>query len=172
MTMLSLLSLLVIFAFWLREPICWHLLSDSLARPPIHTALGWHGDFRYWHGIALFLLNPVVVLNYGQIGALLLAFIHSCFLIAYLIVCYVVILPFALECAAIAYDNLKQYNRGSLLRHSLYKCRCHIRDLFEGHTTMPHALRFLLGGMLSMGFVLDYLISVFTVGLDCSIRCS
>ena len=144
MTVLSLLSLLAIFSFWLREPICWHLLSDSLARPPLHTALGWHGDFRYWHGIALFLVNPVVVLNYGQIGALLLAFMHSCFLIAYLIVCYVVIFLFALECAAIAYDNLKQCNRGSLLRHSLYKCRCHIRDLLEGQATMPHGLHFYL----------------------------
>ena len=124
MTMLSLLSLLAIFSFWLREPICWHQLSDSLARPPIHTALGWHGDFRYWHGIALFLSNPVVFVNYGQIGALLLAFIHSCFLIAYLIVCYVVILLFALECATIAYDNLKQYNRGSLVRHSLTAPTC------------------------------------------------
>ena len=125
-----------------------HVLSDGL-RPIRSCHFYWslpgcRCDFSYWHGIALLLLNPVVLVNYGQIGALLLAFIHSCFLIAYLIVCYVVILLFALECAAIAYDNLKQYNRGSLLRHSLYKCRCHIRDLLEGQTTMPHGLHFYL----------------------------
>ena len=84
---MCLLPPLAIFAFWLREPICWYLLNDSLSGPPIHNALGWHGDFRYWHGIALLLFNPVVFVNYGQIGALLLAFIYSCFLIAYLIVC-------------------------------------------------------------------------------------
>ena len=66
-----------------------HFLSDGL-RPIRSCHFYWslpgcRCDFSYWHGIALLLVNPVVFVNYGQIGALLLAFIHSCFLIAYLI---------------------------------------------------------------------------------------
>ena len=129
MTILSLLSLLALFAFWLREPICWYLLTESLSGPPIYSVLGWRGNFRYWHGIALLLFNPVVVVNYGQIGALLLSFIYGCSLIFYLFVCYFISLLVAIEFAAVAYENLHRYNRGSLFRHFVYVCHCRIRDL-------------------------------------------
>ena len=103
-----------------------HFLSDGL-RPIRSCHFYWslpgcRCDFSYWHGIALLLFNPVVFVNYGQIGALLFAFIYSCSLIAYLIVCYIVIILFAVECATIAYDNLKRYNRGSLHRQSIHRC--------------------------------------------------
>ena len=79
------------------------------------------GDVSYRQLLFLLLCNPVVVLHYGQLCALLFAFTYRCLLLSYLIVCYAVIVLFALECAAIAYCNLRQYNRGSLVRHSLYK---------------------------------------------------
>ena len=61
-----------------------------------------------------------------------------------LFVRYIVIALLSLECASIAYDNLKQYNRGSIFRLSLYKFRCCIRDIVEGQTTMPHLLHYYL----------------------------
>ena len=121
-----------------------HFLSDGL-RPIRSCHFYWslpggRCDFSYWHGIALLLVNPAVFVNYGQIGALLCAFIYSCLLIGYLIVCYVVTVQFVVECAAIAYDNLKRYNRGSLFRQSIHRCRCYARDLWEGQATVPHFL--------------------------------
>ena len=95
-----------------------HFLSDGLR--PIRSChfywslSGGRCDFSYWHGIVLLLVNLVVSVHYGQIGSLLLAFIHSCFLIAYLIVCHAIIVLLALEIAATAYDNLKRGNRGSI----------------------------------------------------------
>ena len=122
--MLSLLSLLAIFSFWLHEPIWWHLLTDSLSEPPIYSVLGWNGNFRYWHTIVLFLFSPAVLVNYGLIGALFAAFIYSGFLMFYLLVCYFIILFVAIEFASVAYENLKRYNRGSLFRQSIHRCRC------------------------------------------------
>jgi len=119
--MLSLLSLLVIFAFWLREPICWYLLNDSLSEPPIYSVLGWHDNFRYWHTLVLFLFNPVVLVNYGHIGALFVAFIYSGFLMFYLLVCYFISLLVAIEFASVDDENLKRYNRGSLFRQSIHR---------------------------------------------------
>ena len=142
--MLCFLLPLAVFAFWLREPICWYLLNDSLSEPAIYSVLGWHDNFRYWHTFVLFLFNPVVLVNYGHIGALFVAFIYSGFLVFYLLVCYFISLLVAIEFASVAYENLKRYNRGSLCHQSIHRCRCYVRDLLEGHATMPHALHYFL----------------------------
>ena len=141
MTMLSLLSLLAIFAFWLREPICWYLLNDSFSEPPIYSVLGWHGNFRYWHTLVLLLFNPAVLVNYAIGFDFLYCFGYSCCLLLYAFICYFVGLLVVAECAAVAYDNLRQYNRGSLFRHSFYVLRCRIRDVREGHSNIPHMLQ-------------------------------
>ena len=101
---------------------------------------GGHDNFRYWHIVRLFLTNPVVIFNYDRTIALTVAFIYSDFLLFYLFVCYTIALLVSMEFASIAYENLRRYTRGSIFRQSIYRCRCYARDLWEGHTTMPHSL--------------------------------
>ena len=60
--------------------------------------------------------------------------------ILYLLICYIAGVLFILEIAVVAYDNLRQYNRGSFLRHSFYVCRCWFRDLWYGHRPISHCL--------------------------------
>ena len=98
------------------------------------------GDISYWKLLFLLLCNPVVVLHYGRISVLMCTFFYCCCLLCYLFVCYIVSLLLAIECACVAYENLKRYNRGSLFRQSIHRCRCYARDLWEGQATVPHFL--------------------------------
>ena len=110
-----------------------HFLSDGL-RPIRSCHFYWslpgcRCDFSYWHGIALLLFNPVVLVNYGQIGALLFAFIYAVALIVYQFVCYCMFLYLLLHFSYRMWHIAKRYNRGSIVRHSFYFLRCYIRDL-------------------------------------------
>ena len=80
-------------------------------------------------------------MNYGIALECGFCFLCGCLSIAYLFACYLAVCLLSIELATIAYDNLQQYNRGSLFRHSLFKLRCLIRDLWEGHRSMPHLLQ-------------------------------
>ena len=114
-----------------------------LSRVSFESALysfGSHGKFRYWHMLLLFLSNPAVIVNYDRTIAVAVAFIYGCFLLFYLFVCYIIAMLVSMEFASIPYENLRRYNRGSILRQSIYRCRCYARDLLGSQTTMPHVL--------------------------------
>ena len=104
--MFCILRPLAVIACLLREPICLQLLEDSLTAPRVNTALGWHDDFRYWHGIVLLLCNPVVLMNYVQLYAFCAAMIYSSLLMTYLLVCYGIILWVSIEFAIVANEYL------------------------------------------------------------------
>ena len=115
-------------------------LSRVSCEPILHSDFGGHDNFRYWHLILLFLSNPVVIVHYDRTIELAVVFIYSGFLLFYWFVCYIIALLVSMEFASIAYENLRRYNRGSIFRQTIYRCRCFARDLCEGHTTMPHLL--------------------------------
>ena len=115
-------------------------LSRVSFEPALYSDFGWHGNFRSWHMILLFLSNPAVIVNYDPTIALAVSFIYCGFLLFYLFVCYVIALLVSIEFAVVAYDNLKHDSRGSIFRQSIYRCRCFARDLCEGHTTMLHLM--------------------------------
>ena len=118
----------------------YHCLSDELRSIRSTGCFGCRCDFAYWEVLVLLLFNPVVVVHYAGILTMVCSFCYAAALILYQLVCYFMFLHLILELAALAYDNLKQYNRGSLFRHSLYRARCYLRDLWEGHCAIPHVL--------------------------------
>ena len=117
----------------------WPLSRVSCA-PVLYSDIGRHDNFRYSQIVLLFLTNPVVIFNCDRIIVLAVAFIYSGFLLLYGFVCYIIALLVSMEFASIAYENLRRYNRGSIFRQSIHRCRCYAADLWEGHSTMPHVL--------------------------------
>ena len=132
---------IIAFLFW---PLNMELFTLLYYRPTYHVtytlSVYAHG-FSYWHICLLFLVNPVMVVLYPIFLCSIRAFTLSCGLLVYAFAFYVVIVLFAIEATGVAYSNLCRYNRGSLFRQALHVTRCYVRDLFEGHTRPPHALR-------------------------------
>ena len=98
-------------------------------------------DFTIWHKGLLFLINPMVSLYYGYIFNAVVSFIYCIFLVLYLAVCYFVALCLLCEASHWVWYTAALYNRGSIFRHTYYFARCYVRDVLEGHRSMPHALQ-------------------------------
>ena len=74
-----------------------------------------HGDLSLFaSAMWLLLFNPIVVVNYARIVQLAMSCVGGCAIIGYLFVCYTIFVLAHGECALVAYDNMKRYNRGSI----------------------------------------------------------
>ena len=98
-------------------------------------------DYTVWHLLILFISNPAVSLHYGRMFEAVVTFLYSSGLILYIGVCYFVALCLLCEISEWVWCTAALYNRGSIFRHTYYFARCYVRDLREGHRSIPHFLQ-------------------------------
>ena len=127
--MIPIVTLVVFFIFWVREPALWAVLYYY--RPPSLGYVPFISDdnFTYCHALVLLCVNPIIVFHYSQLGTFLLAFVYCTGILFYLFICYSIACLVALYASRVAYVNLHRY------------IRCYCRDLWEGTVMPPHLLR-------------------------------